>query len=52
MENEIKQMIDRLEIWYRIGTNSVLRSKFLAAKGYLEDALEINSALEEEKKNG
>ena len=52
MKPEIAHMIQRINSWYLIETNSVLRSKLLMAKEYLESALEINEAIEEEKKNG
>ena len=50
MKPEIEHMIKRIESWYLLETNSVLRCKLLSAKEYLESALEINQAIEEEKK--
>lgn len=52
MESQMQLMIQTLMEWYGLESNSILRGKYLMAKTYLEEALDIKNAVEEERKNG
>lgn len=50
MEIELRNMVRTIMAWYELESNSILRAKLLAAKGYLDEAFDLKIAIEEERK--